>query len=231
MVLSAKPFIQWDVHVFDELKSTQDTAREALLNGGSAGYVVRALMQSSGRGRHGRVWQGLPGNLFFSFIIEPSRPMTDWGSLSLLTGLALAKSLGRGDAMLKWPNDVLLDDRKCAGILIEVEGDAVIIGAGVNVASAPEGFAFLGGDADDILMAFLTAFNEVYSDWEQGGFAAVKDEWLSYAHAAGRVMQVKLPSGNVDGIFAGVTDDGALLLERANGSITTVTAGELILGL
>ena len=220
--------LSWDIHIFDQVISTQDIARDSLRRGAGAGYCARAIEQSGGRGRHGRSWIGLPGNLFFSFIVEPARSMAEWGSLSLLAGLTLVEAVGHGDAVMKWPNDVMIDGNKVAGILVEIEGDAAIIGIGVNVAGAPENVGgVVDGVAVDIFDRFLGVFMARYEDWERGGFATIKTDWLARSYDIGTGMSVKLPAEIVAGGFVGVSDQGALLLEMENGSIRTITTGEI----
>ena len=216
----------WDIQTLGQAGSSQDEAKKRPVHGA----CVRVLQQIGGRGRHGRVWESLPGNLFFSFVLEPERVQAEWGSLSLLAGLALHEAVDYPAAVLKWPNDLMLDDRKCAGILVEVEDAAVIVGIGVNVVSAPDGFSELGDGyaADDVLARFLTCFEVLYQRWQAGGFAEVKDDWLVRSYAMEAPMSVKLPQGAVQGEFAGVSDEGALLLREENGAIRTITTGDII---
>ena len=126
----------------DEVGSTSDLVRIAVRNGAPEGTAFRADIQRSGRGRHGRDWVSPLGNLYLSVLLRPQRPVPEWPGLSLMAGLALhdAVSAFRPSQRLglKWPNDVLLDDRKIAGLLIETQDDAVILGCGVNCLHAPE---------------------------------------------------------------------------------------------
>ncbi len=125
----------------EETTSTSDLARLAVDNGATSGTAFQAHIQTEGRGRHGRVWTSPKGNLYLSVIVQPSRPQMDWPGLSLVTGLALAETISplidQSCLTLKWPNDVLVDDKKMAGILLEVYKGAVIIGIGVNMSEAP----------------------------------------------------------------------------------------------
>jgi BirA family biotin operon repressor/biotin-[acetyl-CoA-carboxylase] ligase len=220
----------WRIETCEEISSTQDGVREALERGEGEGYCLRALKQYSGRGRQGRQWVSLSGNLFFSFLIKPYAFRQSWGSLSLLTGLALVQAIGRDDTVLKWPNDVMVGGLKCAGILIELEGNAAIIGVGVNIAMSPAGFSFLGDsvEPDGLLADFLARFADLYARWQVGGFAAIRDDWMKYAYKEGAVCSVKLPDGIVSGYFGGVDENGALLLHEENDVIRTVTTGEII---
>ena len=214
------------VQVLDEVISTQESVRDAVDL--REGLVIRAVLQIGGRGRHGRIWDGLEGNLFASIALKPARSLSEVGGLSLVISIALARAIGQR-AQLKWPNDLLIERQKCAGILCEVVGEFVIAGLGVNVKEAPDGCVALsdGRDAARVLDDFLIEFEPLYALWQRDGFAGIKNQWLALAHPVGTPMSVKRADAIVEGVFAGLGDDGALLLEGANGGITTITAGEL----
>ena len=123
--------MKWEIKQFNSLASTNITARDY-----PVGSIIIAETQTAGRGRYGRIWQSPRGNLYVSFVFE-SNPMRD-KYLSFLTGLALAESLPEFNVRLKWPNDVLLEGKKVAGILLETTGDKIIVGIGVNLVSSPD---------------------------------------------------------------------------------------------
>ena len=210
----------WDIHTVDETPSTQDALRDDMRE-----YrVVRTLSQSKGRGRNtGRTWDFLPGNLAFSFAVKAARP--DVGSLALVAGLALAQAVNHPNAQLKWPNDLLLDGKKCAGILCEIERDCACVGIGVNIADAPEGFAALGQgyEAEALMHAILEAFAPLYARWQTEGFAPLKQGWLDHALPIGTSITTSGQSGQ----FTGIDNQGALLLRDANGRIRTLMTGEV----
>jgi BirA family biotin operon repressor/biotin-[acetyl-CoA-carboxylase] ligase len=229
----------WDIRTIDCAESSQDCVREALLTGAGEGHCVRVLEQTQGRGRHGRAWASLQGSLFFSFLLKPTVPMSTWGSLSLLAGVALAQAVDESRAVLKWPNDLMIDGAKAAGILVEIEGDAAIVGIGINLHNVKSlgrfhiesdlHVASLGAkyDAEDLMNVFLDRFVELYGRWLRGGFSAVKAEWLLFSYEVGAAMSVKLPREIVAGYFAGIDDTGALLLDNGNGFIRTLTMGDV----
>lgn len=226
----------WDISTLDTVASTQETVRARLREDPHMpeGTGVRAIVQTGGRGRHGRVWDSQDGDLTFSFLLRPARPVAEWGSLALLAGVALAQAARQDTLCLKWPNDALLGGRKCAGILCEIEEDALIVGLGVNCMPVAEGGdrASLHGQwvAPALMDAFLRQFAPLYERWTQAGFAQVKPLWMHYAHAPGTPVSVKQGPQSISGFFEGVGDDGSLLFKDEKGVIKSLTAGELTVG-
>lgn len=242
----AQPKISWTLSLLEDVASTQDALKDGLDAGRfQAGQVLRTLRQSAGRGRHGRVWEdGGAGNLMFSLAVRPDLPQAQWGSFSLLAGMALMRALsgGRGEAgglnalkgaALKWPNDVLLNGQKIAGILCEVHGDYLILGMGVNIASAPfEGAACLGDayQAAPLLDEILKALACLYEDWDQSGWHdTLAREWCKAAHPVGAPLSVKLGDTRLDGTFAGLGEGGSLLLRQGDERIRTITSGDVLM--
>lgn len=231
--------IDWRIERFDALISTQDTIKDMAGAGAAQGTVVQADSQSGGHGRHGRVWESPQGNLYLSMLLRPNCPSFVIGQLSLLTGVVLArviKSFGVKGVMLKWPNDVLLSEQKCAGLLLEsslsAKGDVewVAIGVGVNVGNAPiEGGGYLGDDVDLCAFEarFLTAFSDMYETWQDMGFAGVREEWLLCAHRQGQALSVKMPERLETGFFHDIDSTGNLRLRQDDGGLKTITSGDV----
>ena len=197
-----------------------------------------ALAQDAGRGRQGRQWVSDQGNFFGSTLVElmPSDPPAP--SLSLASGLALVEALDAAApaerTMLKWPNDVLLDGRKLAGILLERSADRLVAGFGVNLASAPDlpdrPTASLGGGLTPQAFAPLLAasFARLLSLWRLAEWGAIARAWSERAHPVGSSLTVQLgPGETVEGRFDGVDPDGALRLLLADGQVQTVRAGDV----
>ena len=161
------------------------------------GSWVRADTQTGGRGRRGRTWVSVPGNLFASVVTRPQPGEGPAQQLSFVAAVALARALDRWVAAerltLKWPNDVLLDGVKVAGILLEGGAGATIIGFGVNLAGQPAvterpatslpAAGIAAPPAADVADALAAAFAEVRTTWRDHGFAAIRTAWL--ARAAG----------------------------------------------
>lgn len=200
--------------------------------------------QTAGRGRLGRVWNDGLGNFMGSTVVRIAPGDPSPASLALLTGLAVHEALGAfvpqgRELRLKWPNDLMLDGAKIAGILLEMKAGIVVVGIGVNLSSAPQlpdrKVAALADFApppgrDDFAGALATAFDTELQRWRTVGLAPMLRRWQSAAHPQGTPLRV-LPPGesSVDGTFAGLADDGNLRLALADGSIRTIHAGDVLL--
>ena len=214
--------VSWSLETHETLDSTQARAKELAAQSAQEGTCVQALAQNSGHGRHGREWVSPRGNLYLSFILRPKCEIRDMPQLSLVTALALAAVINHDDLTLKWPNDILIGGKKCAGILLEREGDALIVGVGVNTKSAPEGAACVDVKRDQ----FLDQFDIFYQSCLAGGFAKIRAQWLEKSYAPGTKMSVKNGSHIIQGAFIGLDSTGNLLLER-EGEIKIISAGEI----
>ncbi|MGR6328082.1 biotin--[acetyl-CoA-carboxylase] ligase [Sphingomonas sp. XXL09] len=210
--------------------------------GAREGEWLRAELQTAGRGRQGRAWQSPPGNLYASTLVRlrPGDPPAP--SLALVAAVALHAVLARhlpGRAMLKWPNDVLVDGAKLSGILLERSGDAVVIGIGVNVAHHPDlpdrrttSLAAEGAplDAASLIEELAEAVARWLQRWRGEGIDAIRRAWLAAAHPVGTALNVRLPDGGaVAGIFDGLDADGALVVRLADGERRVMHAGDVFL--
>ena len=220
--------MKWEIKQFNALASTNTTARDY-----PAGTIVMAETQTGGRGRYGRIWQSPKGNLYVSFVFE-SDPERDW-YLSFLTGLALAESLPEFNVRLKWPNDVLLDGKKIAGILLENAGDKVIVGVGVNLISHPDRnmlypAANLGGRLSPIglVKRLMIQYDALFKVFETKGFKKIRARWLDLAVGVGETISVHLPNEELIGQFKGISDEGALLLKIGK-KVRSITVGDVFL--
>jgi BirA family biotin operon repressor/biotin-[acetyl-CoA-carboxylase] ligase len=233
----------------DELDSTQRLARELARGGADEGTTVIAERQTAGRGRLGRHWHSPPGlNLYCSVVLRPALGPAAVPRLALIAGLAVVDAVREVAGLagaLKWPNDVLLDGRKVAGILTEMEAEVervhfVIAGIGVNVNAAdfpPD----LAGKATSLRLAggqpvdraafaagLLAALEGRYRRFLAAGFAAMRSEWEACSALTGKEVRVTAPEGEVAGRVLGVDDDGALRLAGPRGELRVV-AGEVTL--
>lgn len=239
------------VEVVDEAASTNALVADRGRAGAGQGLVVVAEHQTAGRGRLDRSWQAPARSaLTFSVLLRPTALARSWPWLPLLAGYAVAKALrGAGfEASVKWPNDVLLADRKVAGILVErIEtgsGPAAVVGIGLNVGMTadelpvPEATSLALGATDgaapdrtDLLLALLQTIWEAYTTWEEGGDLAgmqIADSYVAACATVGREVRVDLPSGEVlTGRASGIDPSGRLLVER-DGVQTAVNAGDVV---
>lgn len=225
---------------FAEIDSTNDEARRRAEAGEAGPLWISAARQTAGRGRRGRAWQTLSGNLAATLLIRPTRPKADWAQLSFAAALSVA-DLAAGAApeaaiRLKWPNDVLANGRKLSGILLEAGPDWLALGIGVNLAHFPEGtdypaisLAELGATPpapEEALARLAASFAHWYAAWMEQGFAALRAAWLARAEGLGGPVRARLPHAEHAGIFEGLDANGALLL-NAEGQVRAITAGEV----
>jgi BirA family biotin operon repressor/biotin-[acetyl-CoA-carboxylase] ligase len=236
------------VEVVEEAGSTNALVADRARAGGPEGLVILAEHQTAGRGRLDRTWNTPPRSaLTFSVLLRPTVPAASWPWLPLLTGYEVSEALrGAGfDAVVKWPNDVLLEERKVAGILVErVEtptGPAAVVGIGINVGMTAEelpvpeatSLAVVGEvpDRTALLGLVLDSLWEGYVAWQAGGEAATEHLASSYAAVCstiGREVWVDLPSGEVlSGAATGVDRSGRLVVEH-DGTRTPVSAGDVV---
>lgn len=223
-----------------EAASTNDLARDLAARGAEEGTVARADVQRAGRGRQGRAWASPAGGLWFSVVLRPEAPVSRWGLLPLAVGLGVATALqARGArALVKWPNDVLVDGRKVAGVLCEARPPAfVVAGVGVNanvdVDALPDEARRVAGsllarggphDLDALLRDVLSDVDAAYRALERGDVESVLASYRKNSATLG--ARVRTASG-VDGRAIDVLEDGRLLVEHAAGARVTLAADDV----
>ncbi len=230
----------WTLCGIGSVGSTNDEAGRLAKAGAPEGTVVWAREQTGGRGRRGRAWASPVGNLYCSTILRPDCPAARAAELSFVAALAVADIVPAGRAVrVKWPNDVLVDGGKIAGILPESSigergrADHVVLGIGVNVAFAPQlaemryPGACLGGSVERALEQLTAALAHWLAVWRIKGFEAIRSGWLAKAGPLGAVVDVRLGDGLVSGRFAGMDREGALLLDTDTGP-RRIVSGEIL---
>lgn len=242
----SNPALPPPFHLFrlESVGSTNDEARRRVSEGTAADLmVVTAKTQTAGRGRRGRVWQSPEGNLHASVLIRIDRSLAESALIGFVAALSLAEALTNlvpdADFRCKWPNDVLCNGKKIAGMLLETAGDGwLVLGLGVDVVQAPPpgealyaamALAELGwnGDAEAVLAAFCRRFGPWLSRWRAEGFAPVRSAWLEHSRGLGEQAVVRLEAETLVGCFAGLDDDGALILDQGEGGIRRILAGDV----
>ena len=239
------------LEVHDHLESTNSYIMKKIGSGQAHATCVATNLQSKGRGRRGRSWQaGLGASLTFSLLWRFQCGASALSGLSLAVGVALIRalhSLGVNQAQLKWPNDILIGREKLAGILIELQGDmegpsAAVIGIGINlhlpkaikqhIDQPATDLASVTSQAinpNELLGALLKHLAEVLSEFEQQGFAHVRDEWIQHHAYHQQAVKMLHPDGReTHGTVIDVAEDGILLVSTALGE-QRFSSGEISL--
>lgn len=241
------------IEILEQLDSTNAEARRRAEAGEGGPVWIVARRQNAGRGRRGREWRSDSGNLFATLLLTTRRAPAEAAQVTFIAALATAQSLdafaARGAVTIKWPNDVLLDGRKAAGILVE-SGQApggglwLAIGIGVNLAHAPDDTEWptaalaqhLRPDiaypptVDAAAAVLAEAFDAWLVRWEQYGFEPVLDAWRRRCLGLTGPATARLPHETISGTADGVEADGALRLRLADGSLRLISAGDVFFG-
>lgn len=232
---------------FAEIDSTNEEARRLAAAGEHGPVWITADRQSAGRGRRGRAWDSPSGNLAATLLLRPSKPAGQTAQLSFVAALAVAdtvQSFAMGSHIrVKWPNDVLADGRKIAGILLESASngrghiDWLAIGIGINLAAHPDGTEFpatslaaLGETvppARDAAVRLAGAWAKWYEVWSSQGFGAIRDAWLARAAGLGARIRARLQNEEATGMFEGIDEAGALILRETRERVRIIAAGEV----
>lgn len=239
--------IKYSVHYVRSCTSTQGIAKSLAELGAPEGLVVIAEEMSQGRGRLGRKWYALKGGLWVSILLRP-KYLRALQLLSLVSGLSVVKALSKmlsiSDVKLKWPNDVLYDEKKLAGILVEgsVEADEVhyvIVGIGINVNNdVPKEIenlaislkAMLGHEIPRVplLRSLIKEFDTLYDELITGNTGKIINEWTRYSSTIGRKVKVITYGEVIEGIAKGLRSDGSLIVVDDYGKKRIVYAGDVI---
>jgi len=185
------------LHRLRTVSSTQDEAASL-----PVGSVVVADNQTAGRGRQGRSWEAPPGSGLFATFVLPPGPLVVFAA-----GVAAAESCGP-EVRLKWPNDLMLDDRKLGGVLAEIRGKKALVGIGINLTWAPPGAAELGADRD----ALLERLQPLVARWTAAGPEAIIGRWRELSWTLGQQVRVELGGEIVEGLAEDIAPDGALVV-------------------
>ncbi|MCK5373985.1 MAG: biotin--[acetyl-CoA-carboxylase] ligase [Alphaproteobacteria bacterium] len=256
MTINHTPFIPWSIVTHETLPSTQDKIKEMITSGNAKeGLLIHALKQTNGHGRHGRKWEEGSGNLYFSFLLQPDIKLAQSVTLSLVTGIALTRTIkdilkikNNDDIILKWPNDIMLNKGKCAGILVEnasvpasdihTNRQNIIIGIGVNITTSPMDGAISLSEykknttvtAENFLNHFTRHFEDIYKLWLEKGFHAFRAEFIDLTYEKNTPMRVKLPQNTIEGSFQDVDEWGNLLiLCKDSQKLQKITVGDVFL--
>ncbi|GIP32424.1 biotin--[acetyl-CoA-carboxylase] ligase [Paenibacillus sp. J2TS4] len=238
------------LRIYDEVDSTQNLAHELVRQGCPEGTVILAEEQTSGRGRMGKAWHSPKGKgIWMSVILKPHIPLKQTSQLTLLTAVALCRTLRKGlgiNVGIKWPNDLLIDGRKISGILLESSGEDdrlnyVVAGIGISVnldaADFPEALAeqatslriVYGKPLDriDIICRFLEEFEDLYLLYLQQGFSPIRTLWEALTISLNRPLKIRTHDGWIEGTAENIDDAGALTVKTADGERIKLFSGDI----
>ncbi|HEY7986258.1 MAG TPA: bifunctional biotin--[acetyl-CoA-carboxylase] ligase/biotin operon repressor BirA [Methylophilaceae bacterium] len=239
----------FNLELLETTASTNSDLMKRAAENAPQGTCIAVELQQAGRGRRGRTWvSSLGSGLTFSLLWRFSQGAVALGGLSLAVGVALVRALdevGVTQLALKWPNDVLHADKKLAGTLIELQGEmlgptAAVIGIGLNIklpdeikANIDQQVADLADTSapprNELLAVLLQHLYDVLTEFEQQGFAMLREEWQKHHAYQGKPVQLTLPNGSaVNGIVNGIDADGALLVE-VGGQVQRFSTAEISL--
>jgi BirA family biotin operon repressor/biotin-[acetyl-CoA-carboxylase] ligase len=250
--MSGAQVVGRDIHVFQETNSTNDVAEKLARDGVKEGVAVFAESQTKGRGRLGRKWVSpARKGLWFSVLLRPDLRPQAATQLTVAAATALARAIRKQTSLtpeIKWPNDILLDGRKTAGILTELSAELdhvkyVIIGIGVDVNQSTSDFpAELRGMATslkaqtgqtvpraDLAVAILRELDHDYARIRAGQFEALADEWEEQCCTLGRTVVIDLGARKVRGRAESLDDDGALIVRTQHGHLERIVGGDVTL--
>lgn len=233
---------------YETLGSTNSEALASFRAGEPGPLWIVAHRQTQGRGRRGRAWQSLEGNLAASLLVRLDVPLSVAATLGFVAALAVHRAVANcteGLALrLKWPNDVLAEGRKLAGILLESEagprGAGLAVGIGINAVSAPADTLFpaislaaLGQPvgAEHLFAELSDAWSDFYDAWDQGrGLPNIRAQWLDRAAGLGQEITVQTGDVILQGLFETLDEDGRLVLRAAAGERAVIAAGDVYFG-
>lgn len=240
----ANKIIGSSIYCYESAGSTMDIAKELSAAGAEEGTVVIAEEQYNGRGRYKRQWiSPKKQGLYFSVILYPDRSIRILSWLTLIAAIAIVKvirSYEVPNALIKWPNDILIDNKKTAGILTEKSDDAsgaVILGIGININTPknllPAGSTSLKIEKNqhinrvDFLRLLLREIESNYCQFLSGNIEKLKNEWKLYSNIFGRRVTVSLPNRVIEAHAVDIDHDGALIVRLDHGFLERVVSGDV----
>ena len=238
------------LYIHESVASTNDLAKELARTGEEEGSVVIAEEQTHGRGRVGRIWLSPRGGLWFSLILRPNIAPEEAPKITLIFGAGVAKTLRRLyhiDASIKWPNDVLIQEKKVCGILTEVEAELdvlnfLVVGVGINANNTTRDFPeeirtgatslieVLGRkvDRNQLLAELLNEFERSYGILLKSGLRSLLIDWEDLCSTLGKRVRILTPRETIEGEAVKIDEEGALIIKTDSGERKRVIYGECI---
>ncbi|MCQ2970718.1 BirA family transcriptional regulator, biotin operon repressor / biotin-[acetyl-CoA-carboxylase] ligase [Methanobrevibacter gottschalkii] len=245
-------YIGKNLYVFNEVKSTNTIAKFLSTNNIADGSVIISEKQTAARGRSGKSWKSPLGGVWLSIVLNPHVDHSKLPLITLATGVAVAKTLekvGIKNPEIKWPNDILINGKKICGILTEAVAkfntiENVIIGVGidanVDIEKFPEELKNgsttleieLGRKENENLLIklFLEEFEKISELFDHEGYEEILKEWRKRSYSIGKIVEVREPFNKYyDGYVLGISREGALVVEKIDGTLEKVISGECII--
>ena len=245
-------YIGKNLYVYNEVSSTNTLAKFLAMNDVENGSVVISEKQTGARGRSGKAWESPIGGVWLSVILHPHVDYSKLPLITLATGVAVAKALERigvKDAEIKWPNDIMIHDKKVCGILTEAVTqfntiENIIIGVGIDVNMDIKNFPDelqegtttiadeLGEKADEntLIRVFLEEFEKIGEVFLEDGIEDILKEWRKRSYTIGKIVEVRAPFNKYyDAYVVGIGKEGALIVEKIDGTLEKVISGECII--
>lgn len=245
-------YIGKNLYVYHEVNSTNTVAKFLSTNGAENGSVVISEKQTAARGRSGKAWESPLGGVWLSIILTPNVDHSKLPLITLATGVAVANTLERigvKNPEIKWPNDIMINGKKVCGILTEAVAkfntiENIIIGVGIdanlNLDEFPEELKEgtttlekeLGrkGNENLLITIFLEEFEKICDQFIAGGYEDILKEWRKRSYTIGKIVEVREPFNKYyDGYVVGIGKEGALVVEKIDGTLEKVISGECII--
>lgn len=245
-------YIGKNIYAYKEVNSTNTVAKFLSMNNIENGSVIISEKQSNAKGRSGKVWESPLGGVWLSIVLHPQVEHSKLPFITLATGVAVANALekiGIDNAEIKWPNDIYINDKKVCGILTEAIAqfntiENVIIGVGIDANFDHDNFPEalkedsttlkkeLGKEVNInyLIKTFLEEFEKIGILFTEGEFEKILKEWRKRSYTIGKIIEVIEPFNKTyDAYVIGVDKNGALVVEKIDGSLEKVISGECII--
>jgi BirA family biotin operon repressor/biotin-[acetyl-CoA-carboxylase] ligase len=245
-------YVGKEIYYFPELKSTNIRAKEKALHGAegiSEGTLIVAERQSAGKGRLGREWFSPVGGIWFSVILYPQLSPSYISRITLMTAVAVVKAIKictQIKSQIKWPNDILINEKKVCGILTEMSAELdiinwVVVGIGINVnidlREFPEDIQentislkeTSGKEISRVKLAqtFLQEFEKYYEILKRREFSSILKEWKLYSHTLGKKIRVDIGERIITGEAVDINEEGSLILKKEDGELVEIISGTI----
>ena len=241
----------YNLLIFQTVDSTNSEALRLASSGAIGNFVVVSSLQTGGRGSKGRLWKSIVGNLHASILLDSSVDCKRHPQLSFVIANAVFEALTRLaqekkiklNIQLKWPNDILIDEKKVGGILLEsislLNKNYIVIGIGINIIEAPANVSFPATSlydeglrlesTDELLDVIMNKFDKLYKRWvADNNFIRTRKDWMRRAYNINKVITIDDCNRRLSGIFKEIDFDGSIRIQLASGQLYNLAAGDIL---